>query len=339
VQGGSLAIRGAKPRWTDGHVRVGFGNSTNNQGIGGGGGGIGSGCPTVPGDDSCVCIDCFECPSGMPRQQGNYLTCCEAIVSTCLAWDPDTQDPEMVCLWHWHKKPGCIYNVKQFEEWCLWWLMQNLGGRRRHRMPGGPVYPPPGGSDPPDRKGRGHVRYCSDTQLRNLSWARWKMCNKSHDGACISSQAPTTASCIWSFCHGDYDFAIWCLDGNKTLPTDPVLILLKVPDDVDCSKDPWRGECLNLVNSLFHELIHACQDAQPGASECRAERIVDGCILLCGSGVGIAGGTVQGCPKSCAPMKSDCVDEHEYLPFRPECGDCEPQYGLGGGGDGGGGGW
>jgi len=324
VRQGNVTISRAKPRWVDGHVRTGFGNSVNNQGVGGG-----AGCPKQYDDNRCDCIDCFECPSGMPYWWHEAKDCCELIAATCIRWDPDTEDPTHACLWHWEFKPGCIYNAKQYDEVCP--LGPDGGGcereciyygqdqgdsrdkalpppqRRRSRSPG--RVPPPHGTTYPR---------CNTQQEENIEWAITMMCGASKFGDCIKKRAPGLAECIRDFCTGDRVPRIRCGTTHATLGG----ISLKVPDSVDCGSDPYNWECNQLINSLWHELVHWCgRHWRPSWPECATERVVAGCTMECGTGVGIGAGNVQGCPATCLAQKRDCVDELKDLPCRTECGD------------------
>ena len=68
----------------------------------------------------------------------------------------------------------------------------------------------------------------------------------------------------------------------------------------------------------------------PRISEDATERVIAGCTLACGTGVGVEGFRVQGCPPDCSPDAGDCVDKLEDLPCRTDCGDKVVSGGGGG---------
>jgi len=178
------------------------------------------------------------------------------------------------------------------------------------RMPGGGG---PGGVDPPlGAKYPG----CTEQQKKNIEWAIDKMCGATGDGSCLEQYAPTYAECIKKICDGKTP-PLRCGKDDFTR----VKPYVKVPNDVDCSSNPDDIRCLNLINSVWHELLHWCGSHWPWWPTCASERMVAGCTIACGSGVGIGAGSVQDCPPDCKGQAGDCVDKIRYLPCRDECGD------------------
>ena len=251
-QAGNLAIRGAKPRWTDGHVRKGFGNSINNQGIGGGGG-IGDdeghvGCPKVPGDDRCWCIDCLECPSSLPRGPDSPARdCCEAIGQDCVAGGPaECMQPEV----------HCVYDKEQYGANCP---IESKGGC-------------PMGCD--------DIRFddsCCDKQgnlyreFQPIADALKKLCDNVHNrkGWCPQLRS-SIRQCILRWCNGVDRTTDGCED------TPAKIICIKRTWDPNRPAYTYPNDCRIWASPgvdpehLFHEMIHTrwCKSAREEVEKC-----------------------------------------------------------------------
>ncbi len=254
THGGSVAINRIRPSWAPGHVRSGYGSSINNQGPGGGNG---QSCPSVTNDNRCWCIDCFECPSGMPKNIGNPRDCCEAIANSCVAWDPDRQTLLEACMNDWEHKPGCAYNLHQYTENCP---IEKKGGCPM------PCKDPRFHSSCCDRQGN------IKTQFQRAAAAFADMCNKVADTKWCPRLRGDIRSCIARFCFAP-DRAADCPEGH------PALVYC-IPEDKDDPEVPAftiPGRCGIHVSIfatdaayIFHEVIHTkwCSNARSAVEKC-----------------------------------------------------------------------